>query len=376
MDTITCKKCKALLPSSFQFCPQCGRSTADPPTANRRRQKGNGSVYKVQGHRSKPWVAKFDGVVLGYFEERTDAEHFLADHRSSTPTLLNLTLYDIYERVLSSQVYLQQADRSRKNLQIAWGKLAVLGKKKARDIKTTDFQEVIDMAASNGCGRDGCAKIKSFASMLCQNAMLDDIMARDYSTGIVLPEKIEYVKRRNFTEDEIITLFYNDGDRIARIVLTMIYSALRLGELFDILKVDVNVDKRYMIGGSKTEAGRDRIIPIKEEIMPYILGFLAEPGEYLISTATGKQMHESNFRNRDFYPLLDRLGFQYKDEQGRNVLTPHRSRHTYISESIAAGVRPEVLKLVVGHASYSTSVERYGKDARLDFIQREVKKSF
>lgn len=242
------------------------------------------------------------------------------------------------------------------------------------DIKTTDLQVVVNAAAEDGCGCDGCAKIKSLASMLCQNAMLDDVIIRDYSEGVELPERVEYVKRRNFTQDEIITLLYNDSYRTARIVLTMIYSAVRLGELFNIEKANVNIEKHYMIGGEKTDAGKDRIIPIKDEIYPYVLDFMQESGKYLISSTTGKHMHEGNFRNRDFYPLLDRLGFDYKDENGRNALTPHRTRHTYISESIAAGVKPEILKLVVGHASYNTSVERYGNETRLEVIQGEVKK--
>lgn len=376
METIRCKRCGAILPKSFAYCSSCGKPTVDVPKPNRRRPRGSGSVYKLQGKRSHPWAAKLDGKIIGYFSERSDAERYLADHRTADPERLALTVQQIYERVTQTSAFQRLAAGSRSNLAIAWGKFADIKGKKMRDIKTTDLQDVVDAAAENGCGRDGCAKIKSLASMLCQNAMLDDIISRDYSDGIELPERVVYVKRRDFTQDEILALFYADTDRAARIVLVMIYTALRLGELFNIKKEAVNLDGRYMIGGGKTKAGTDRIIPIKDEIYPYIVEFMQEKGEYLISTVTGKKMHESNFRNRDFYPLLDRLGFRYKDEQGRNMLTPHRTRHTYISESIAAGVKPEVLKLVVGHASYSTSVERYGKDMRLEVIQHEVKKSF
>lgn len=378
MDTIKCRKCGSLLPATFAFCPSCGKETAEKPKNNRRRPKGSGSVFKLSGNRTNPWAAKLRGQIIGCFPDRASAEHYLAENCTSNPAMLALTVKQIYERVKQSQAFKSLAEGSQKNITYAWKRFLSIENKKMRDTKTTDFQCIVNTANADGCGRDGCAKIKNLASMLCQNAMLDDIISRDYSEGVELPERIQTVQRRNFTFDEILTLLYNDTDRTARIVLTMIYSAVRLGELFDIKKADVHLDGStpHMVGGEKTEAGKNRIMPIKSEILPYIVGFMQEPGEYLISTETGKKMHEGNFRNRDFYPLLDRLEFDYKDENGRNVLTPHRTRHTYISESIAAGVKPEVLKLVVGHASYATSVETYGKTARMEVMQQEVKKSF
>lgn len=375
---IICKKCKAVLPDNFKFCPSCGYSLCEVKKTYKRREKGSGSVVKMSGNRTKPWAAKLNGKLLGYFPSRASAERYLMDNHTGDPSMLVLTVEQIYKRVTQSQAFQGLADGSQKNIEYSWKRFTSLKSKKMRDIKTTDLQGVVDAANEDGCGRDGCAKIKSLASMLCQNAMLDDIIIRDYSEGIELPERVELVKRRNFTFDEILTLLYNDSDRVARIVLTMIYSAVRLGELFGVKKTDVFLagDKPYMIGGEKTEAGKNRIIPIKSEILPYIVGFMQEPGEYLICTKTGKKMHESNFRNKDFYPLLDRLKFDYKDENGHNVLTPHRTRHTYISESIAAGVKPEILKLVVGHANYNTGVNTYGKETRLEVMQQEVKKSF
>lgn len=376
METIKCKKCGSLLPVKFAFCPSCGRATGDLPKSNRRRPKGSGSVFKLSGKRSQPWAAKLDGKMIGYFSDRSAAEVYLAGKLCAKPEMLALSVQKIYDRYTSSTAYNRLTEGSKKNVQTAWKRFDSVQNKKMRDMKTTDFQNLINAANEDGCGRDGCSKIKSLASALCQNAMLDDIITRDYSDGVELPEHILYVKRRNFTQEEILNLLYHDTDRDARIVLTMIYTALRLGELFDIEKENVHLEEWYMVGGGKTDAGTDRIVPIKEEIQPYIIEFMQESGKYLISTVTGKKMHESNFRNRGFYPLLDRLGFDYKDENGHNVLTPHRSRHTYISESIAAGVKPEVLRLVVGHARYATSVSKYGNETRLEVLHKEVKKSF
>ncbi|MFR8294834.1 MAG: hypothetical protein ACLVAU_11750 [Ruminococcus sp.] len=38
----------------------------------------------------------------------------------------------------------------------------------------------------------------------------------------------------------------------------MIYTGFRIGEVFTILKENVHLDEGYIIGGIKTEAGKDR----------------------------------------------------------------------------------------------------------------------
>ena len=51
-----CPRCRAALPDGANFCPQCGKrvsSFVPSPQKHRRRAKGTGSVYKLQGRRCK-----------------------------------------------------------------------------------------------------------------------------------------------------------------------------------------------------------------------------------------------------------------------------------------------------------------------------------
>ena len=59
----------------------------------------------------------------------------------------------------------------------------------------------------------------------------------------------------------------------------------------------------------------------------------------------------ANFRRRDYYPLLERLGIR--------KLTPHATRHTYASWARRAGIAPEMLQKILGHADYSTTANIY-----------------
>lgn len=370
-----CKKCRQVLMDSFSFCPFCGAETRPAPKPKqKRRPKGSGCITKLPGNRSEPYQARKNNIALGTFATWEEANAFLANLGSADPALKNLTLADIYLRYQASQAYTGLTRDSQKNMQLAWSKMTEISKMRARDIKTAHFKSCIDRAAEAGTGRDGCAKIRTLASLLCQNAMEDDIMDRNYAKGLRLPEPKDTAKKRNFTDEEIIQLFYAADDRDARIVLCLIYTGMRIDELFSVKKSDVDIADHYMTGGEKTEAGRNRTIPIRDEIIPYIVQFLNEPGEYLVSSPRGKKTNPDNWRGRNFYSLLERLGFDFKDEQGRNVITPHRARHTYISEAISAGVRPEALTKIVGHASYETSVDKYDDVVNLDFLQREAKK--
>lgn len=117
MGSIQCKKCKTVLPAGFAFCPACGRATKDTPVSNRRRKKGNGSVYKLSGNRSNPWIAKLCGKIIGYFPDRAAAEHFLATHKGADPAMIALTVKQVYERVKQTQAFKSLADGSKKNIE-------------------------------------------------------------------------------------------------------------------------------------------------------------------------------------------------------------------------------------------------------------------
>jgi len=73
-------------------------------------------------------------------------------------------------------------------------------------------------------------------------------------------------------------------------------------------------------------------------------------GDLLLSGYSGQKI-PANFRKRDFYALLNRLGIEKK--------TPHATRHTYASWARKSGIAPEALQKILGHASYTTTASIY-----------------
>ena len=124
---------------------------------------------------------------------------------------------------------------------------------------------------------------------------------------------------------------------------------MRIGELFSLPLADYH--ETYVVGGEKTKAGRDRVIPIRPEGKPYFAYFAEKAtGKLLLSGYEGQKI-PANFRRRDYYPMLDRLGIKRK--------TPHATRHTYATRAVKEGLPPEFLQKIIGHADYSTTANIY-----------------
>lgn len=80
---------------------------------------------------------------------------------------------------------------------------------------------------------------------------------------------------------------------MAKLWLIYLYTGMRWSELFGLKKENIFLNADYMIGGSKTEAGKDRLIPIHREIKPLI--------EYLFSNYTNTRFCDKLMSKSTFY---------------------------------------------------------------------------
>lgn len=357
-----CIKCKKEIPDGSAFCNWCGKKQAAEKRKSRRRANSQGSVYKVPGNRRKPYIAllpckynkegKPKRTTLGYYETKTEALNALNDAITSNMTdRINMTLENVFESWKSVH-YRDLSKQASDAYNAAWNYISTLSAKKFKDLRATDIQTCIDDAVSAGKSKATCEKIRSLYSQLCKYAMSQDIITQNYAQFIKMP-KDDKREKIPFTNSEIKTLLSHDTDETAMIILMLIFSGMRIGELFDIKKENVYLDDvpPRLIGGNKTEAGTNRIIPIHSQIVKYFKHFLSKPGEYLISNTKGGRMNEKNFRDREYYPYLKTHNIEKK--------TPHCTRHTFATVMQATGAKPEDLIKVIGHSDYKTTSENY-----------------
>ena len=108
----------------------------------------------------------------------------------------------------------------------------------------------------------------------------------------------------------------------------MIYTGLRPTELLEIQTENVHLDEKYMVGGMKTEAGKDRIIPLNDKIIPLVKNRYDANKKYLINNKFGNHYTYGTYMNGNFNTCMGKLKMKH---------LPHDGRHTFASLMDSAG---------------------------------------
>lgn len=366
-----CKKCHKEIPDTSTFCCWCGKKQVVSVRKKHKRANGNGMIRKDDRYRN-PYLAYSPATANGYgrqylgaFATYKDAEIAISKYFSETHPVLNKeTVAQIYER-WSATHFTTLTDSGIQGYRAAFKSISEIHAVKMSEIKTADFQRIIDNLQSQNFSRSKCDKVRQLCSQLCQYAMQNDVIDKNYANFIKL-SKAEKTEKTIFTTEELKTLWQHSNDWRVQVILVMIYMGFRIGEICAVKPADVHLTAGYIIGGEKTEAGRNRIIPFPSgipEISEFIGSWMQSPkGETLLGCTA------QSFRNYEFYPCLAELGLiepGIRNPKTRKLefknprLTPHSTRHTFATLSADAGISPENLQKIIGHASYETTAEIY-----------------
>lgn len=361
-----CKKCKKDIPDGSLYCNFCGKKQITAPRKrSHKRAHGSGTITKDSRYVT-PYVAHaaLDASgkrkYLGAFPTYQAAQDAIDDYnRRGCPDAYNATLEDVYN-LWSATHYKQIAENSAYTLKCTWKRFAPLYKKKIAELKTPDFQAIIDTST----GKSTANTLKTLAQLICRYALENDIIQKNYAEFVKIP-KYEKKEKVIFTREQIAQLWEHSADKRVQVILAMIYMGFRIGEIHALTHENIHLVDGFVIAGEKTEAGRNRIIPFPPSI-PEIIGFFAgwmadTPQERLFD------MPSHAFRSKYFYDPLIEYGllvgrcisgnvYEFADE---NHLTPHSTRHTFASLSADAGIRPENLQKIIGHANFETTANIY-----------------
>lgn len=347
-----CIKCKAELAEGSAFCHVCGkRQSAAPARKALKRANGTGTVYKLQGRRKKPWAACRAGVMIGTYATKTEALEALDRTRNQEiGDRYNATFEEVY-KLWKEEHFRELTKKGIEQYEYAYKHCTPLHNLKFRSIRLNQYQSIIDTMAAKGRTQSTCNKVKQLIGQMSQWALREDIITKNQAPFIKLPDQ-EKKEKEIFTDEEIRILWKHSSEPPVQIILILIYTGMRIGELFTMEKSNVHIVDGYMVGGLKTEAGKDRVIPIKSTIATFIEDMYnnAPDGGLLIKGYKG-QMRAENFRKREYYPTLERLGIPKK--------TPHSCRHTFASMMVKRDVRPETLQKIMGHSNYSVTANVY-----------------
>ena len=322
---------------------------------------GVGSVHKIGDgkNRRKPWrarvkshveidhengTAKQKYITIGYFETEIEAIDALMQYRKNPYTLeaATCTFAEVFE-MWKAKKYPEISDVGKRGYTAAFKNSEALHNMKMRDIRTSHLETI--MQTVNGKYQVQ-ARLKTFWGQVFKYAMEHDIIQKNYSEFVKTRDKDQGTSRTDIPEEdrEKIWQAIDAGDHDAEIAMIYLYTGMRPSELLEVKKENVDLASRIMVGGLKTEAGRDRRIPLHTCIMPFVARLMQTEGEYLIMrTDRGKPEKISYKRFVDYHwiPLMERLEMtQY---------TPHYGRHTCSTMMRVAGIDEDIRKLILGH---------------------------
>lgn len=317
-----------------------------------RMSNGFGGVVKLGGNRRKPYGARVtvswkDGKqkykYIGYFETPKEALAALVDYNRDPYDLdtSTLTFADLYERWKASK----EDELTHDNLiayESAYKNSEMLHEYEFLKIRSEHLKTCIKQCTKSHATK---SKMKQLWNQMYNYAIENDLKVTNYSKFVKIKADVPKDKKI-FTNTEVQELWSKQSEMV-EIALILLYTGMRVGELIDIKLENVHLDERYMVGGLKTEAGIDRVIPIHERIVPFIERRINSNNKHLVEFEGYKYAYHT-------------LRAHWQKEFGASHKF-HDTRKSCISFLHEKEVPIETIRVIVGHAQKGVTEQRYLK---------------
>lgn len=316
-----------------------------------------GSVYKMKDKpRRNPWrvvktVKDLDGKskrkTIGYTRTKTGGLELLAKYNTN-PYSLNTTKMTFIE-VLEKwkELHFEKLEpRTVRQYKSICKHFEPIKDIPMLELTTMQLQELFNSVTLAPASK---RLLKAVLNQVYKYALKMDIVIKDCSEFLELGKKQAVIERKIFTNEEISKLWKYKELQWVDTVLIMIYTGLRIGELLTIESKNVDLENRTIRGGIKTDAGKNRIIPINMEILPLIKNRMSLERQYLITGVRGKKLLYQNYI-LFFNKLMDQLNMTH---------TIHDCRHTFASLLSNADANKISIAKIIGHSSYLTTEKIY-----------------
>ena len=368
-----CKKCGAELDVCYIFCPMCGRKQTRERSP-KKRGNGQGTVLELPNGKYKTVVT------LGYYtgedgkrHRRTRSRVFARkkDAVAAVPELLNakpaekkrITFKELYDRWLPTH----RAGKSTIDCYKAAIKyFAPLWHVPVADIDLDDLQECLDECPH---GKRTRQNMKAVCGLVYKYGIPRKVIPENLNLAQFLIVEGEGTARRaSFTDEEIEAIKKACGKvPHAEEVYILIYTGFRPSEYLSLTADSYDNALQTLTGGSKTAAGRDRVVTLSPKIAPFVAA-LAASGGPLLKDPSGKPWTLKGWTEDVFYPVLGAAGVDNPVEDRRHKYTPHSCRHTFATLMKRVDGTDKDKQELIGHAS--AEMLRYYQDVEIADLKR------
>lgn len=363
----TCKKCNKSLPDEAIYCCYCGYKIR---RERKKTRTANGSGYAFK--RGQTWTVR---VTTGWKElpdgKKTPIQSYKGGFKSKKEALE-------YVSILKSPVEEKKPIPTFEELFHEWFKFYTGSRKLAKptingytttfghtdSIKSLPIDQITPATIQSILNEDGMSHrmkqlIKSTLGLIFTYAMDEYHLDKSPVRNLYLGEN-DSEQRPPLTDEELdLIKSHFDDELYAKYVYAMAYLGFRPTEFFNLKKSDFHFedDTYYLVGGIKSEAGKNRIVTIPLRILAIVQERITIEGTDLIfprySYKGGFQvMDETYFSQKVFKPMAKRIGLP----EGK---VPYSARHTY-SNKIKNAAGPERDKAdLMGHTDYKFTQKNY-----------------
>lgn len=239
-------------------------------------------------------------------------------------------------------------------------------------ISSDDLQHCMDACTA---GKRTHQNMRTTAGLLWAYAVDKKVVDRDITKNLYTGSG-KSVPHEPITPAEEKVIWSAVGkERYAEYVLCLCWLGYRPGELLELKKEqlfcanlaekpeDDPVPVWYFVNGKKTDAGRNRIVVIPEQILPFVIERTYIPGTDLMFPMYQfdrkkekflyfKQMTDNYFREFVFKPMMARLGIA----EGK---VPYGARHSYADKLKHASGTDYDKASLIGHSNYLFTQSAY-----------------
>lgn len=319
----------------------------------RKRVRGNGegSIIELSGKRKKPFAVR---VTAGWTPEGKQIYKYVSYHETRTQAkdALRRYLVDPYDLDVKNITMMEVFEEWKKACTLskitidgyasAFKQTPRLHKKKMREVKAVDLKDAMKLLKPSMQ-----SNFKNAIKNMYLHGIEKEIVTKDLSL-FLKPEASQRKEKRPFNLEQIQQIRdfkhpYTD------VVIILLYTGMRINELLEMKRENVNLEERYMYGGKKSKSGKTRYTPIHDEIFPLIKKYYDQGHEYLM-TKDGSRIVYRTFMTVYWQRLKAHLGTDQ---------TPHCTRHTFITYADRCDLDRKLLKKIVGHASLTDVTDHY-----------------
>ena len=366
---ITCRECGREVSDKAYACPHCGypRNNKQPrPKPKRQRlPNGFGQISEIKGRNlKKPFRAMVtvgktpEGRPIcktlkpeGYFETYRAAYTALIKYNENPYDVeKDITMEELY-KIWSEKYYATILPQTTGQFKAAWNQCGSIYPMKVRDVRIRHLRECIEQIPKNTIKRLAKITFNKMFDYAVEYELTDKNYSRLFGLGKEIDKDMAANRKQHlsFTDDEMQTLWENITDRIVAMIVVQCYTGFRPSELLSIRLENINLEERTIVGGCKTEAGKNRIVPIHSAILDLVEQKYNEAierkSEWLFGmyykTKGPEQMLYMTYFNY-FKRTIANLGLNPEHR-------PHDPRKQFATMAKKYNVDEYAIKLIMGH---------------------------